>query len=56
MFELYKRKEFIFAPYIPLTPPSNHFYPLGRVTPLTPIQIEQRNAIIRASIGTATDV
>lgn len=53
MFELYKRQTFIFAPYTPPTPPSNYFYPLGKVTPLTQTQIDQRNAIIRASLGTA---
>lgn len=54
LFELYKQQTFIFAPYTPPTPPSNYFYPLGKVTPLTPVQIEQRNAVIRASIGTTS--
>jgi flagellar basal body-associated protein FliL len=53
IFELYKQQKFIFAPYTPPTPPSNHFFPLGNVTPLTQEQIEHRNAIIRASVGIA---
>lgn len=51
MFELYKQQKFIFAQYTPPTPPSNHFYPLGNVTPLTQEEIDHRNAIIRASVG-----
>lgn len=53
MFEFYKNQTFIFTPYVPPTPPPNYFYPLGSVTPLTQEQIEQRNAIIAASTGTA---
>lgn len=51
LFELYKQKRFIFAPYVPPNPPDRYFYPLGNVTPLTQEEIEQRNAIIRASSG-----
>lgn len=54
MFELYKQQTFIFSPYTPPTPTSNHFYPLGAVHPLTQEQINQRNSIILASVGTAT--
>ena len=53
MFELYKQQKFIFAPYIPPPPPPNSFYPLGSVTHLTQDEIDQRNAVIRASTGTA---
>ena len=53
MFELYKHQAFIFAPYTPPTPPSNHFYPLGDVTPMTQEEIDFRNAIIRSSTGNA---
>lgn len=49
IFEFYKNQTFIFAPYVPPTPPTNYFYPLGSVTPLTQEQIEQRNAIILSS-------
>lgn len=49
MFESFKKKSFVFAPYIPPTPPTNHFFPLGEVTPMTPSEIEQRNAIICSS-------
>ena len=53
MFELYKNQAFIFAKYTPPSPPlsANAFYPLGKVTPLTQEQIEQRNDIIRASVA-----
>lgn len=51
MFELYKSQKFIFAPYTPPPPPSNSFYPLGSVTPLSQDDIDRRNAIIRASTG-----
>ena len=51
MFELYKNHSFIFSKYNPPAPQSsaNAFYPLGKITPMTQEQIEQRNAIIRAS-------
>ncbi len=52
LFELYKQQEFIFAPYSPPVPPSNYFYPLGEITPLTQEEIEHRNAIIRGSTRT----
>ena len=51
MFELYKQQKFIFSPYTPPSPPPNSFYPLGSVTPMTQEQIDNRNAIIRASTG-----
>lgn len=50
LFELYKQKRFIFATYIPPTPPGDYFYPLGSVQPLTQEEIDHRNAIIRASV------
>lgn len=55
MFELYKQQQFIFAPYTPPPPPitANPFFPLKAVHPLTQEQINQRNAIIMASIGAA---
>jgi len=53
MFELFKQRKFIFAPYVPPPPPTNSFYPLGAVSPLTQEQIDQRNAIILASVGIA---
>ena len=49
MFELFKQQKFIFSPYTPPPPPPNSFYPLGTVTPMTPEEIEARNAIIRGS-------
>lgn len=52
LFELYKNQEFIFATYSPPTPPSNYFYPLGEIIPLTQEEIEHRNALIRASTRT----
>jgi len=52
MYELYKNKLFIFASYIPSSPP-NSFYPLGKVTPLSQEEIDHRNAVIRLSTGTA---
>jgi flagellar basal body-associated protein FliL len=51
MFEMYKRGEFIFSPYVPKPAPPNSFYPLGTITPLTQEQINHRNDIIRASIA-----
>ena len=54
MFELYKNKAFIFSPFTPSPPPANSFYPLGSVTPMTQEEIDQRNAIITASRGTAS--
>ena len=49
LFELYKQKRFIFAPYVPPTPPAPFFYPLGKITPLTQEEIDHRNAVIAAS-------
>lgn len=49
LFETYKYRTFIFAPYVRPTPPGPHFFPLGNVRPLTQEEIEQRNAIICAS-------
>ena len=54
MFEIYKNQTFIFTPYQQPAPPPNTFRPLGNVTPLTQEEINQRNALIRASTGTAT--
>lgn len=51
LFECYKNKTFIFAPYTAPPPPANTFYPLGEIIPLTQEQIDQRNTIIRNSIG-----
>lgn len=53
MFECFKNQTFIFTPYVAPTPPANFFYPLGTVTPLTQEEIDQRNAIIRASVKSA---
>lgn len=53
MFETFKNQSFIFTPYIPPTPPSNHFYPLGDVRPLTQEEIDQRNRVICLSAGAA---
>lgn len=53
IFEFYKKKEYIFSPYIPSTPPASSFHPLGSVTPLTPQQIEDRNAIINNHLRSA---
>lgn len=51
IFETYKSQTFIFSKYTPPSPPAsqNAFYPLGSVTPLTQEQIDQRNAVIKAS-------
>lgn len=54
LFELYKNQTFIFTPYKQAEPPANTFRPLGTVTPLTQEEINQRNAIIKASTGTAS--
>lgn len=51
IFETFKYKTFIFAPYVRPTPPGPHFFPLGSVRPLTQEEINQRNAIILASTG-----
>jgi hypothetical protein len=53
LFEFYKTKTFIFAKYTPPKPPpdQNAFYPLGKITPLTPEEIETRNEIIKQSIS-----
>lgn len=51
LFELYKRQLWIFAPYVPPPPPEPYFYPLGSVRPLTQEEIDQRNAVINASVG-----
>ena len=51
LFECYKSKTFLFAPYAQPTPPGSYFYPLGSVTQLTQEEIDQRNQIINASIG-----
>ena len=53
MFELYKRQIAIFSPYTPPSPPPNSFYPLGAVTPMTQDEINERNAIINASVAVA---
>lgn len=53
MYELYINHEFIFATFIPPTPSTPHFYPLGTVTPLTQEQIDHRNEVIKASVGIA---
>lgn len=53
LFELYKTKSFIFADYVPQTPPGDHFYPLGSIRPLTQEEIDNRNRIIQASINVA---
>lgn len=49
MFEFYKNKKFIFAPYNQPKPNSPHFYPLGKITPMTQEEIDHRNEIINAS-------
>lgn len=53
LFEMYKTKAHIFADYTPPTPPSNYFYPLGGVRPLTQEEIDRKNRIILASINVA---
>jgi hypothetical protein len=55
IFESFKRQTFIFKPYAPPTnPPSQGFYPLGKVTPLTQEQIEARNKIINSQLQAAS--
>lgn len=49
LFEMYKNKKFIFAPYQPSAPPDS-FKPLGSVTPMTPQEIAERNALINNRI------
>lgn len=51
IFETYRSQTFIFAPYVPPTPPSGTFYPLGEITPLTPDEIATRNAIIQDALN-----
>jgi len=53
IFELFKSQTSIFAPYMPPTPPSYYFFPLGSVRPMSQEEIDQRNATIHASTGTA---
>ena len=56
MFELYKKQKFIFTPYTSTNPPpkpSNSFYPLGSVTPMTQEEIDQRNSIIIGSTSSS---
>ena len=56
MFECYKNKSFIFAKYNIPEPPKPYFRPLGVVTPMTQEEINERNRIIRQSVGlSATD-
>ena len=51
IFEMYRKKEFIFSPYTPPPAPVNAFYPLGSVRPMTQDEINTRNEIILASTG-----
>ena len=50
LYETYKNKTFIFTPYKPPPPPNNSFFPLGKVTKMTPDEIATRNRIINASL------
>jgi len=52
MFELYRNQKFIFAPYVPPSPP-NSFYPLGTITPMTQEEIDRRNNIIYGSTNSS---
>lgn len=52
MFEFYKHKGFIFAPYEPVNGDGGPiFYPLGKIIQLTQEQIDHRNEIIRESMS-----
>ncbi len=51
MFEMYRKQQFIFAPYTPPPAPANAFYPLGSVRPMTQDEINTRNEVILASTG-----
>lgn len=51
MFELYKKKTFIFTPYVPVKP-SDAFFPLGKITPMTQEEIDERNEFIYSFIPT----
>lgn len=48
LFECYKNKTFIYAPYTPPPPPvdQNPFYPTGDIIPLTPTEIATRSEYI----------
>lgn len=54
MFEMYLSSSWIFAAYVPATPPAPYFYPLGKVTPLTKEQQDARNDLINASRASNT--
>lgn len=48
IFEWYKNRTGIFTPFTPGGIPSNGFYPLGTITPLTPAEQQARAAQVSA--------
>lgn len=49
IYEMYRQKKFIFAPYVKPTPPKPYFKPLGEITTLTPDQQAERTRIFLLS-------
>lgn len=47
----YAEKAIMYKPYVPPTPPENTYYPLGKITQLSPQQIANRNAIINEALN-----
>ncbi len=49
MFEMYRRKQFIFADYVIPDPPGVSFRPQGSIKALTADEIAHRNKVIENS-------
>jgi hypothetical protein len=47
----YVEKAIMYKTYVPPTPPNNTYYPLGKITQLSPQQIANRNAIINEALN-----
>lgn len=54
LFHCYSSQTFIFAPYAPVDPPTNSFFPQGTLTPLTAAQMEQKNNVINSLLNNTT--
>lgn len=50
VYVCYVEQVIIYKEYVPPTPPQNSYYPLGKITSLSPQQIANRNAIIQKAL------